>query len=247
MQTPASPGITIREGRSTEWSATRPGRAPNCGPFRTRWDFSATLVRIHSWAADSGTEEIRGAEYEQDFARSMSLDQILERNPILAWEMNGDPLTAVHGFPVRLIVPGWYGVAQVKWLERIEASADRLKTRFTAKDYVTLMGQDVDGETEWDGDNGDQASREVRHRARDAGGRSAPRILGVAWSTGRPSARSRCGSTMVSGGWRRSMRPPILTRGRTSHLKRGGSLPASTRPSPARRGQPENLDLKRTR
>ena len=69
---------------------------------------------VHFWAADSGTEEIRGNEYEQHFARSMSLAQIRETNPIIAYEMNGGPLTAVHGHPVRLIVPGWYGVCQVK-------------------------------------------------------------------------------------------------------------------------------------
>ena len=55
----------------------------------------------------------------------------------------------MHGSPLRLIVPGWYGVAQVKWLTRIEFSPDRLMTRFMARDYVTLMGREVDGRTEW--------------------------------------------------------------------------------------------------
>ena len=64
---------------------------------------------VHFWAADTGTEEIRGNEYEQNFARSMSLGQIRETHPIVAYEMNGEPLMVVHGFPVRLIVPGWYG------------------------------------------------------------------------------------------------------------------------------------------
>ena len=104
---------------------------------------------VHFWAADSGTEELGGASYEKNFARSMSLDAIRERNPILAYEMNGAPLTVVHGSPLRLIVPGWYGVAQVKWLTRIEFSPDRLMTRFMARDYVTLMGREADGRTEW--------------------------------------------------------------------------------------------------
>ena len=89
---------------------------------------------VHFWAADTGTEEIRGNEYEQNFARSMSMEHVRERNPIVAYEMNGGPLTVAHGFPVRLIVPGWYGVCQVKWLEKIELSPDRLMTRFMAKD-----------------------------------------------------------------------------------------------------------------
>jgi DMSO/TMAO reductase YedYZ molybdopterin-dependent catalytic subunit len=104
---------------------------------------------VHFWAADVGTEEIRGNEYEQAFARSMSLADVMERNPLLAYEMNGQPLPIVHGFPVRLIVPGWYGVAQVKWLTRIELAADRLMTRFMAKDYVTLMGRETPEGIEW--------------------------------------------------------------------------------------------------
>ena len=40
---------------------------------------------------------------------------------LLAYEMNGRPLEPQHGFPLRLLVPGWYGMAHVKWLVRIEA------------------------------------------------------------------------------------------------------------------------------
>ena len=40
---------------------------------------------------------------------------------LLALRMNGEPLTPDHGYPVRLLVPGWYGVASVKWLSRMEA------------------------------------------------------------------------------------------------------------------------------
>jgi DMSO/TMAO reductase YedYZ molybdopterin-dependent catalytic subunit len=50
---------------------------------------------------------------------------------------------------VRLVVPGWYGIAWVKWLEKIEVRDRALKTRFMAKDYVTLRGEEVDGKTIW--------------------------------------------------------------------------------------------------
>ena len=56
----------------------------------------------------------------EQFARSMSLAEALGRHNLLCYEMNGDPLPPEHGFPVRLIAPGWYGVANVKWLTRIE-------------------------------------------------------------------------------------------------------------------------------
>ena len=52
--------------------------------------------------------------------------------------MNGAPLPAAHGAPLRLIAPGWYGVANVKWLTRVEVRDTRLMNRFMARDYVTL-------------------------------------------------------------------------------------------------------------
>ena len=63
--------------------------------------------------------------------------------------MNGQPLTADHGFPVRVVVPGWYGVQNVKWLNGLEVSPDRFMGRFQARDYVTIMGRQNGDKTEW--------------------------------------------------------------------------------------------------
>jgi DMSO/TMAO reductase YedYZ molybdopterin-dependent catalytic subunit len=57
--------------------------------------------------------------------------------------MNGAPLDAAHGFPLRLIAPGWYGVANVKWLQRIEV----LDTRYMAREYVTRRDMQHKGQT----------------------------------------------------------------------------------------------------
>ncbi len=54
------------------------------------------------------------------FARSLPLAKALDRDTLLATHMNGELLSASHGFPLRLFVPGWYGVSSVKWLRRIE-------------------------------------------------------------------------------------------------------------------------------
>ena len=59
--------------------------------------------------------------------------------------MNGEPLPHDHGFPVRLIVPGWYGVANVKWLSRIEVIETRWAGRFMSRDYVTIREETRDG------------------------------------------------------------------------------------------------------
>lgn len=55
------------------------------------------------------------------FARSLTLEQIAALDVLLVHEMNGQPLLPQHGAPLRIIVPGWYGMASVKWLSQIEA------------------------------------------------------------------------------------------------------------------------------
>src|SRR4051812_1530570 len=85
----------------------------------------------------------------EQFARSMSVQDALSRDNILCYEMNGDPLPTEHGFPVRLIAPGWYGVANVKWLNRIEVRRGRYAGRFMARDYVTIREEQHGGETIW--------------------------------------------------------------------------------------------------
>ena len=57
----------------------------------------------------------------QHYQRSLSLSEANRDEVLLAYEMNGLPLQPQHGYPLRLIVPGWYGMTSVKWLDRIEA------------------------------------------------------------------------------------------------------------------------------
>ena len=85
----------------------------------------------------------------EQFARSMSLEEALHHDNLLCYEMNGQPLPPDHGFPVRLIAPGWYGVANVKWLTRIELIDHRFAGRFMARDYVNVREEQRDGETLW--------------------------------------------------------------------------------------------------
>jgi DMSO/TMAO reductase YedYZ molybdopterin-dependent catalytic subunit len=109
----------------------------------------ADALEVISWGADEGEEEIRKEKYRQNFARSMTLTDLQKSDAILAWEMNGEPLTADHGFPVRVVVPGWYGVQNVKWVNALEVSPDRFMGRFQARDYVTIMGRQSGDRTEW--------------------------------------------------------------------------------------------------
>jgi len=74
-------------------------------------------VELVFTGADHGIEK----GYEHDYARSLTPADAMRPEVLLAYEMNGRPLEPQHGFPLRLLVPGWYGMTHVKWLMRIEA------------------------------------------------------------------------------------------------------------------------------
>ena len=63
--------------------------------------------------------------------------------------MNGEPLTKHQGAPLRLIMPGWYGVANVKWLSRIHVQRDPFMGKYQARWYRTMREEKIDGETVW--------------------------------------------------------------------------------------------------
>ncbi len=74
------------------------------------------------------------------YARSLALPAALEPEVLLAWDMNGVPLTPDHGRPLRLLVPGWYGMASVKWLERITLLTEAFDG-FFQRDHYRYFGE----------------------------------------------------------------------------------------------------------
>ena len=85
-------------------------------------------------------------EIEHDYARSLRIDEALGDDVLLAYEMNGAPLPPQHGFPVRLIVPGWYGMAHVKWLRAITATDTAFQGYQQAHTYRIMRdADDTDG------------------------------------------------------------------------------------------------------
>ncbi len=91
--------------------------------------------------ADHGIE--RGVE--QDYQRGLPLAEALGDDVLLAYEMNGMPLPPQHGFPVRLVAPGWYGMAHVKWLRDITVS-DQHFEGFQHQAYRLRQDADDPGE-----------------------------------------------------------------------------------------------------
>jgi DMSO/TMAO reductase YedYZ molybdopterin-dependent catalytic subunit len=92
------------------------------------------------FGADGAFERLRGNRYPSRFARSLPLADALGEDVLMVYRMNGRPLPPEHGAPLRLLVPGWYGVSQVKWLERIEITPTRFMGWFMAKEYVSVRG-----------------------------------------------------------------------------------------------------------
>lgn len=107
-------------------------------------------IEVVLYGSDKGSETIRDTETEQHFGRSMHYTDALQPEVMLAYEMNGEPLNLYHGAPVRVLVPGWYGVANVKWLEQIHVQDRRYMGRFQARDYVTLARRDIGGVERWE-------------------------------------------------------------------------------------------------
>jgi len=96
---------------TSEWTGTL------LAPLIRRAKPAAGTVEISFTAEDRGFD--KGVEHV--FARSLTLDQIESLDVMLVHSMNGQPLLPQHGAPLRIIVPGWYGMASVKWLSRIDA------------------------------------------------------------------------------------------------------------------------------
>ena len=105
------------------------------------------------FGADHGEEDVdfrgRITKVDQQFGRSLPREKAFAKEPLVALSMNGEPLTRHQGFPLRLIVPGWYGVANVKWLAQIHAQEDAYLGKYQARWYRTLRGETINGEVKW--------------------------------------------------------------------------------------------------
>jgi sulfane dehydrogenase subunit SoxC len=90
----------------------------------------------------------RGLEggVEQSYERSLSVDEALRDEVLVAYELNGAPLPPQHGFPLRLVVPGWYGMTNVKWLERITLIDTPFEGYQQRTSYRLRLEEDEEGE-----------------------------------------------------------------------------------------------------
>jgi len=143
----------------------------------SNFEISKLVIEVGFQGADRG--QING-EGNEPFIRSLPVDVALDSNTILAWEMNGHALTPNHGFPLRLVVPNWYAMASVKWLERVELLTEPYKGFFQNDDYVYIDEK---------GSNQSYPVRHIRTRSLiispgegQALNKGEIKVAGIAWS-----------------------------------------------------------------
>ena len=144
---------------------------------------------------------------EVPFGRSMSVHDAMNLNLLLAYERNGKPIEKRNGAPLRLIVPGWYGIANVKWLRRIDIRDSRYMGRYMGRDYVTVRGERhgnevvfVESSVTWMKLKSIVA-RVTRRPATD--GRVPVKAYGAAWNDGTDLARVEV--KVDDGPWREAL------------------------------------------
>ncbi len=149
--------------------------------------------------ADRGA--VDGSPHPIRFERSLPVRDALESGALLAYATNGQPLPARHGYPLRLVVPGWYAVASVKWLTDIRVAGEPFDGFFQAVHYVY----------DWDrgGHDAPEAVREMQVRAlitRPGTGQELAAggviVRGVAWSGAAPIARVEV--SVAHGPWQKA-------------------------------------------
>jgi sulfane dehydrogenase subunit SoxC len=154
--------ITLLEcaGNGRAWLNPRPVYVPwfqeSIGAFEYVGTPLAPILRDAGVQADAVDVVFRGHDRGvsrldfHEYAQSVPVDKALEDGVILSWEANGESLPPAHGFPLRVLVPGWYGTHSTKWLKEIEvldrpfAGYERLRAyRYTQHDPAVDPGQPV--------------------------------------------------------------------------------------------------------
>ena len=114
---------------NAEWTGVSLGEL-----LRESWVKSGAVEVILEGADEGAIAEPPRPAGKNHFARSVPLGKAMD-DVLLAFQMNGEPLPPAHGFPLRAIVPGWYGMASIKWLQRIIVTERPFNGYYQTVDY----------------------------------------------------------------------------------------------------------------
>jgi DMSO/TMAO reductase YedYZ molybdopterin-dependent catalytic subunit len=99
-----------------------------------------TVTELVFTGADHGPDEVVGDPPEVTYERALPVAKARHPDTLLVYEMNGEPLPLLHGYPLRLIVPGWYGMNSVKWLVGITAIDHAFEGFYQTQRYLVRNG-----------------------------------------------------------------------------------------------------------
>ncbi len=103
-----------------------------------------SAVDVMFTGADHGPDEVAGDPPDVTYQRSLPIKKALHPDTLLAYEMNGEVLPPLHGFPLRLVVPGWYGMCSVKWLVGIHVMDREFQGFYQKERYMVMNGPGAD-------------------------------------------------------------------------------------------------------
>ena len=103
-----------------------------------------SAVEVMFEGADHGPDEVAADPPEVTYERSLPLSKAMHPDTMLAYEMNGEPLKPLHGYPLRLVVPGWYGMNSVKWLVGVHVLDHPFDGFYQRERYRVINGPDSD-------------------------------------------------------------------------------------------------------
>jgi len=164
----------------------------------------ASAVEVLCVGADAGTPPAVGTRIA--YERSLPVADAMRDDVLLAYAMNGDDLPPEHGAPLRLVVPGWYGMASVKWLARLRLIERKFDGFFQVKRYVVgdrpLREIAARALITWPGDGERLASRPFAVRGYAWSGRGGLARVEVSTDGGRSWRDASLGDALSRYAWR---------------------------------------------
>ena len=131
--------IFLSKAKGVQWHLGAVGNAEwtgvSLGELLRQAGIKDDALEIILEGADSGAiAEPPRPDGKIHFSRSLPKEKAMD-DVLLVWKMNGEPLTPAHGYPLRAIVPGWYAMASIKWLQRIIVTRERYDGYYQTIDY----------------------------------------------------------------------------------------------------------------
>ena len=133
---PMEPDIPTRRVTNVRWAGV------DLSALLSELEVNTEARFLWSYGLDGG--EFAGMRCDW-FVKDLPLQRLAVGGVLLAYEVNGEPIPAEHGFPLRLVVPGYYGTNSVKWLWRLRLAAERAHGLFTTTLYNDVVDQRAAG------------------------------------------------------------------------------------------------------